>query len=542
MRGDPTFSAPTLYQASTSYFAQSVGATGTQRWGTYSSAVADPNNPNGFWISNEYVTNTGVTIPSGLSAWWDTAVAQVEVAPYAPVLGGAGTSATYTEGGAATPLDSALTVQDVSSTALAGATIAIGGGLLAGDALNFSNQDGIVGNFNATTGVLTLSGTASLAAYQAALEIDHLFIERRRREQRRRGPVPYDYLDGDGRRADLDADHEQRGYRRRLERDHFILGHFRSYQLSATERLAVGPAVRRHRRDFALRGDQPQRRRGDDGVALYAVQLRSGRRSTIRLTTPESLTIVRPGRFVLTANNLQPDGSTNIDIAVSNDSNPTDGWSVASLDTSTGRHDAVGYAVSVGQWIGSDGNIYFTAPEYATPGLHRHGPMGYQRKQRRQRIAADRGEPDRSAVRRHYAQCLRRQRLHLLRQRLLERFADGAYLRDVQRRRPASATPQTLALGNNDQGPGGTDYTAQQAGTSLTLDAGDSRIQSLAYSNGYLYGVSETMPIGASAPDVHWFKLDVSNPASPQIRRSGRSFRFPARQRQYRALQPFDRG
>jgi hypothetical protein len=76
---------------------------------------------------------------------------------------------------------------------------------------------------------------------------------------------------------------------------------------------------------------------------------------------------------------------------------------------------------------------------------------------------------------------------------------------------------QTLALGNNDQGPGGIDYTAQQAGTSLTLDAGDSHIQSLAYTNGYLYGVSETLPTGASAPDVHWFKLDVSNAASPRV-------------------------
>ena len=62
---DLAFGAPTLYQASTSYFQQTPGATGAQRWGTYSSAVADPNNPNGFWISNEYVTTTGVTIPSG---------------------------------------------------------------------------------------------------------------------------------------------------------------------------------------------------------------------------------------------------------------------------------------------------------------------------------------------------------------------------------------------------------------------------------------------------------------------------------------------
>ena len=42
-----------------------------QRWGTYSSVVADPASQDGFWISNEYVTN----------GWWQTAVAQVSVHP-----------------------------------------------------------------------------------------------------------------------------------------------------------------------------------------------------------------------------------------------------------------------------------------------------------------------------------------------------------------------------------------------------------------------------------------------------------------------------
>ena len=37
------------------------------------------------------------------------------------------------------------------------------------DVLGFTPQSGITGSYNATTGVLTLSGTASVAAYQAAL-------------------------------------------------------------------------------------------------------------------------------------------------------------------------------------------------------------------------------------------------------------------------------------------------------------------------------------------------------------------------------------
>lgn len=167
--GNSTFSAPVLYQSSNSYF--SSGASGVQRWGTYSTTIVDPNNPNSFWISNEYVTNTGVTIPTGLSAWWDTVTAQVQLGNSTPpTLGGAGAAATYTEGGSAATLDSGLTVSDPSSATLSGATITIASGLLAGDTLSFTAQSGITGAYNASTGALTLSGSASLAAYQAALD------------------------------------------------------------------------------------------------------------------------------------------------------------------------------------------------------------------------------------------------------------------------------------------------------------------------------------------------------------------------------------
>jgi hypothetical protein len=51
---------------------------------------------------------------------------------------------------------------------LNGATVTIAGGLLSGDRLNFTNQNGISGAYAA--GVLTLSGTATVAEYQTALE------------------------------------------------------------------------------------------------------------------------------------------------------------------------------------------------------------------------------------------------------------------------------------------------------------------------------------------------------------------------------------
>jgi VCBS repeat-containing protein len=84
----------------------------------------------------------------------------------------AGATATFASGGAAVTLDGALTVNDVDSGGnLTGATISIGAGFVGGsDSLHFTNQNGITGSYDAASGVLTLSGTDSIAHYQAALE------------------------------------------------------------------------------------------------------------------------------------------------------------------------------------------------------------------------------------------------------------------------------------------------------------------------------------------------------------------------------------
>ena len=74
----------------------------------------------------------------------------------------------------------------------------------------------------------------------------------------------------------------------------------------------------------------------------------------------------------------------------------------------------------------------------------------------------------------------------------------------------------TVPLGDTDQGDGGNDFMAQQQGTNLLLDAGSSPIQSLAYANGFLYGVSEVMPNDATLPDVHWFKITSATPPTRQ--------------------------
>ena len=68
-------------------------------------------------------------------------------------------------------IDAGLTLTDVDNTSIAGgATVKITGGYVNGeDVLSFTNTANITGNWNATTGTLTLTGTDTVANYQAAL-------------------------------------------------------------------------------------------------------------------------------------------------------------------------------------------------------------------------------------------------------------------------------------------------------------------------------------------------------------------------------------
>ena len=101
----------------------------------------------------------------------DTAIINIGSVNDAPVLDAHSGSLSYTENQAATAIDTAITVSDVDSANLTGATVQITGNFVSGqDVLGFTNQNGIAGSYNAATGVLMLTGQASLAQYQAALE------------------------------------------------------------------------------------------------------------------------------------------------------------------------------------------------------------------------------------------------------------------------------------------------------------------------------------------------------------------------------------
>ena len=81
----------------------------------------------------------------------------------APTLGNAGNTIGYTELQVVPPaIDAVLTVADVDNANLASATVSITSGFFTGDALDFTNQNGITASYNGATGVLTLTGTRRL--------------------------------------------------------------------------------------------------------------------------------------------------------------------------------------------------------------------------------------------------------------------------------------------------------------------------------------------------------------------------------------------
>ena len=83
-----------------------------------------------------------------------------------PVVTPSGTTNTFTVGGSAVAVDSGVTVTSYD-TDLTGATVTITN-YQSGDTLNFTNQNGIIGSYSG--GVLTLTGSATPAQYQAALQ------------------------------------------------------------------------------------------------------------------------------------------------------------------------------------------------------------------------------------------------------------------------------------------------------------------------------------------------------------------------------------
>jgi VCBS repeat-containing protein len=88
----------------------------------------------------------------------------------APVVESHNTISYNANNGGSVLVNPNVDLSDVDSTVITGATVAITSGRDNGDVLQFVNQNGITGSFNAGTGVLTLTGNASVATYETAMK------------------------------------------------------------------------------------------------------------------------------------------------------------------------------------------------------------------------------------------------------------------------------------------------------------------------------------------------------------------------------------
>ena len=121
------------------------------------------------WTFND--GNTGAQGTGGALTATGSTTVSITAINDAPAVTTTGTSLAYTENAAATAVDSGLAVSDVDTTTLTSATVSITTGFVTGqDTLAFTNQNGITGSWSAGTGVLTLTGSATVANYQTALQ------------------------------------------------------------------------------------------------------------------------------------------------------------------------------------------------------------------------------------------------------------------------------------------------------------------------------------------------------------------------------------
>ena len=138
---------------------------------TYSSTADDPTAVSGTRSISWQVTDADAA--TGGADKLDSSVGTSSVAltatDNATTVGGLG-SASYVEKGSATVIAPSITLADADDTTLEGISVSISGNFTSGDTLAVTaplSGTGISASYNAGTGVLTLTGTATLADYQA---------------------------------------------------------------------------------------------------------------------------------------------------------------------------------------------------------------------------------------------------------------------------------------------------------------------------------------------------------------------------------------
>ncbi len=131
--------------------------------------VPDVNGPLSFF--SYQVQDSGGTANGGSDILGESIMLTVTPVNDSPVVAGVeGSALAYTENQAATAITGSLTLGDVDSASLSGATVRISGNYAPGeDLLSFADTAAITGSWVPGTGTLTLSGSDSVASYEAAL-------------------------------------------------------------------------------------------------------------------------------------------------------------------------------------------------------------------------------------------------------------------------------------------------------------------------------------------------------------------------------------
>jgi hypothetical protein len=174
-------SAGTLQSGDSLNYSTVDGITGSYNSGTGTLSLSGSASPGDYAAALDSVTFTtssqntatrtiDVTAKDSLASpqTSNTGVDTVNVAIDAPVVTAHQSSISSTAGQTVT-VDSAITVSSFD-TDVTGATMSIGTGFQSGaDSLHFTNQGSITGSYNSSTGVLTLSGSATPGNYQTAL-------------------------------------------------------------------------------------------------------------------------------------------------------------------------------------------------------------------------------------------------------------------------------------------------------------------------------------------------------------------------------------
>ena len=138
---------------------------------TYNSTSEDPTATSATRTITYSVTDAN-SDSTGAQTSSDTRSITVTALNDAPSITASSGAAAYTENAGATVIDSGITVTDVDDSQIAGATVTISSGLTTGDTLALTVDSGAMGSISAAfeSGVLTISGTATVAQYEAALQ------------------------------------------------------------------------------------------------------------------------------------------------------------------------------------------------------------------------------------------------------------------------------------------------------------------------------------------------------------------------------------